>query len=162
MSPDGLASLLKARRAGRMKWVARCPAHDDRSPSLSISEGHGGRILLKCFAGCSTEAVLEKLGLTWSDLFIGSRGSRCSVRTIQHRRAVEESRRREWHKTHSALCNRALHFERLIEELGKRLVMECEGSEIGDQLSTLFHQALEKLRQTERDLEVLEKTWKCR
>lgn len=51
------------------KLVARCPAHDDRSPSLSVSEGIDGRVLLWCFAGCATEDVIKSLGLTWTDLF---------------------------------------------------------------------------------------------
>jgi hypothetical protein len=50
-------------------WMALCPAHDDRSPSLSINVGDDGRILLKCHAGCDTEDVLEAAGLGWKDLF---------------------------------------------------------------------------------------------
>lgn len=58
-------------------WRALCPAHDDRRPSLSVGEGDDGRVLLKCHAGCSTEDVLARLGLTWSGLFPdgGSNGS---------------------------------------------------------------------------------------
>ena len=50
-------------------WVARCPGHDDRRASLSISAGDDGRVLLHCFAGCTTEQVVTALGLTLSDLF---------------------------------------------------------------------------------------------
>jgi hypothetical protein len=57
-------------RAG--SWTALCPAHDDTRPSLSISEGEDGRCLLKCHAGCETEAVVNGLGLVMSDLFTGS------------------------------------------------------------------------------------------
>jgi putative DNA primase/helicase len=46
--------------------MAKCPAHPDRSPSLSILQGLNGRVLLRCFAGCKTEDVLEKLCLTWA------------------------------------------------------------------------------------------------
>lgn len=56
-----------ARQSGS-KFMARCPAHDDHMPSLSVSEGRDG-VLLKCWAGCETERVLEALGLTWRDLF---------------------------------------------------------------------------------------------
>jgi hypothetical protein len=42
-------------------WMARCPAHNDRNPSLSIRKGHDGRVSIKCFAGCSREAVLQEL-----------------------------------------------------------------------------------------------------
>ncbi len=44
---------VKAGKAG--KWTSLCPAHDDRSPSLAISEGEDGRCLLFCHAGCSTK-----------------------------------------------------------------------------------------------------------
>lgn len=40
--------------------TARCPAHDDKNPSLSITDG-GGKLLVKCHAGCSQEAVWESL-----------------------------------------------------------------------------------------------------
>jgi len=53
-------------------WVARCPAHDDRNPSLSIREGEDGRCLVKCFAGCTAEAVVGAIGLTMADLFAQS------------------------------------------------------------------------------------------
>lgn len=49
--------------------MARCPAHEDRSPSLSIAEGEGGKLLVKCLAGCATEDVTKALGLKMADLF---------------------------------------------------------------------------------------------
>lgn len=48
----------------------RCPAHADRSPSLSVAEGRDGRVLVHCFAGCSVEEVCRALGLTIRDLFV--------------------------------------------------------------------------------------------
>lgn len=62
-----LNKLPKAKRSGN-DWVARCPAHDDHRPSLSIAEGEGGRALVKCHAGCDTSAVLAALGLKMADL----------------------------------------------------------------------------------------------
>ncbi len=47
-------------------YLALCPAHEDREPSLSIGEGDDGRALIKCHAGCETEAVLRALGMTLS------------------------------------------------------------------------------------------------
>jgi hypothetical protein len=49
-------------------WVARCPAHEDRHPSLSVRENNG-RILVHCFAGCSVDAIVAALGLELHDLF---------------------------------------------------------------------------------------------
>jgi len=54
---------------GRGRWMARCPAHDDRSPSLSIRETDDGIILLRCFAGCSAADMLAAVGLELRDLF---------------------------------------------------------------------------------------------
>lgn len=51
------------------QWSARCPAHDDHGPSLSIRELNDGRLLLHCFAGCSALEVLEALGMNFEDLF---------------------------------------------------------------------------------------------
>jgi len=50
-------------------WIGHCPAHKDKKASLSIGVGNDGAILLKCFAGCETENVVQKLGLSMSDLF---------------------------------------------------------------------------------------------
>ena len=59
--------LKKPTRPGH--WIARCPAHADRSPSLSIRETDDGYILIHDFGGCSTGDVLAALGLRFSDLF---------------------------------------------------------------------------------------------
>ena len=48
--------------------MACCPAHADKNPSLSVSEGEGGRVLLKCFAGCPSESVVAAMGLKLADL----------------------------------------------------------------------------------------------
>jgi hypothetical protein len=49
-------------------WSARCPAHDDRNPSLSVGIAEGGGILVHCFAGCPRERILAALGLQERDL----------------------------------------------------------------------------------------------
>lgn len=67
-----LLDRLEGVKTTRGGWVARCPAHDDRSPSLSVGEGLNGRALLHCHAGCSTESVLNAIGLTFKDLYEGA------------------------------------------------------------------------------------------
>ena len=52
------------------QWTAKCPAHDDRHNSLSISTGDDGRILLRCHAGCSAEKITDAMGLSVKDLFL--------------------------------------------------------------------------------------------
>jgi 5S rRNA maturation endonuclease (ribonuclease M5) len=56
-------------RRGSGGWIARCPAHDDRNPSLSVAEGGDGRVLLNCHAGCTAQAIVQALGLTEAELF---------------------------------------------------------------------------------------------
>jgi hypothetical protein len=50
-------------------FSARCPVHDDHSPSLSIKEGDDGRVLVHCHAGCLPQEVVAAVGLTMPDLF---------------------------------------------------------------------------------------------
>jgi putative DNA primase/helicase len=57
-------------------WKAKCPAHDDGAPSLSVNEGAGGRVLLKCFAGCTAEAIVRAVDLRMSALFADDDGDR--------------------------------------------------------------------------------------
>ena len=54
---------------GQNSYTACCPVHGDTHNSLSISEGDDGRILVNCFAGCSTQDIVETMGLNMSDLF---------------------------------------------------------------------------------------------
>ena len=54
------------------KYMARCPNHGDSTPSLSVSLGNDNRILLKCFAGCTTVDIVQSMGLELKDLFADS------------------------------------------------------------------------------------------
>ena len=65
---------IKSRGHGR--WMALCPAHQDRVASLSISEGADGRVLLRCFGGCEVSDVLAAVGKDFSDLFPNGLGHR--------------------------------------------------------------------------------------
>ncbi len=67
MTIDEVLSHFESVRRNGRGYVARCPAHEDRVPSLSIKEA-GGRVLLYCFGGCKTADVLAAAGLTWADL----------------------------------------------------------------------------------------------
>lgn len=69
MTAQALIDKLDLVRGGPTKWVARCPAHDDSSPSLSVKELRDGRVLVHCHAGCGALEVLEAVGLDYSELF---------------------------------------------------------------------------------------------
>lgn len=69
MEFDNFLSRLSGVKRSGQGATARCPAHDDKHQSLSVSLGSGGKILLNCHAGCRTEAIVEALGLSMRDLF---------------------------------------------------------------------------------------------
>jgi len=64
---DLLNRLSKVKQTGTGKWVACCPAHEDRSPSLSIKQAND-KILIYCFAGCDVDDVVGSVGMSLSDL----------------------------------------------------------------------------------------------
>lgn len=72
MTSDVLHDTLLPRLSGVKKlaggYQARCPAHEDRSPSLSITPGTTHPVLLTCHAGCQTEDILAAVDLTWADI----------------------------------------------------------------------------------------------
>jgi hypothetical protein len=47
--------------------AARCPAHDDRNPSLSIRDGEAGALLLHCFTGCQYRDIRAALKFKLGD-----------------------------------------------------------------------------------------------
>ena len=64
-----LSRLTSLKETGAGRWLARCPAHDDKSPSLSIRECSDGIVLVKCCAGCTAGDITGAVGLRVSDLF---------------------------------------------------------------------------------------------
>jgi len=69
MTAAEIARRLGGRKIGDGRWKARCPAHKDSDPSLSITAAGNGRVLLHDFGGCNTADVLAAVGLSFSDLF---------------------------------------------------------------------------------------------
>ena len=69
MTINDILGRLDGVKGGHGQWTAKCPSHDDRRQSLSVSVGEGGRVLLHCHAGCPTEDICAALGLTVKDLF---------------------------------------------------------------------------------------------
>lgn len=63
-----VVSIFEAKKVGS-SFMAKCPAHSDKSPSLSISRGKVHEIVIDCLAGCSADSVLASKGLSVNDLF---------------------------------------------------------------------------------------------
>jgi len=101
MSADILLSQLDGvKRTGPGRWLARCPAHADKHPSLAIRELDDGRVLAHCFAGCPIDSVLAAVGLTLTHL--------------HPPRALDYICRPERRPFPAADVLRAIHFEALI------------------------------------------------
>ena len=66
---DLLSRLSRVRQIGPNKWLACCPAHEDRTPSLTVSALADGRILVHDFGGCGASDVMAAVELTLADLF---------------------------------------------------------------------------------------------
>lgn len=64
-----LSRLDYVKETGPGRWIARCPAHDDRRPSLSVRETDDGTLLVKCWPGCTAAEIVAAVGLRLSDLF---------------------------------------------------------------------------------------------
>lgn len=65
-----LSRLDRPKKSGK-GWMAKCPAHEDSSPSLTVTEADGGKVLIHCFGGCRADDVIAAVGLEWKDLFPG-------------------------------------------------------------------------------------------
>ena len=97
---ETLAQTLDGRKAGS-GWMARCPAHQDRDPSLSIREADDGKILVHCHAGCDQEqviAALQSRGL-WPE-----NGAHPSKRSVSHAAATKHPDSDDAKRTEAALA----------------------------------------------------------
>jgi hypothetical protein len=119
---ETIATALGGRKAGG-GWTARCPAHDDHTPSLSICDADDGKVLIRCHAGCGQEQVISILrsrGL-WT-----SNDSRSHSTHVQHKPDQDDAKRTEiaraiWQDTapasntvvQSYLASRGLHLPRV-------------------------------------------------
>ena len=69
MTPTILSVLDQVKKSGSSTWTCQCPAHDDRTPSLRVTQLDDGRMLIHCFAGCGAAEVLSAVGMSMTDLF---------------------------------------------------------------------------------------------
>lgn len=70
MKADNLLSRLeKVRATGNGTWIACCPSHPDKNPSMTVRELEDERVLIHCFAGCDVQSILWAVGLEFDALF---------------------------------------------------------------------------------------------
>jgi hypothetical protein len=80
MKAEEILVRLAGVRPSGVGWMACCPAHEDRNPSLSIREANG-KLLLHCFANCTTEAICAALKIEMRELFAEA----CALRQTEPR-----------------------------------------------------------------------------
>jgi len=83
---------------GGEKWQAHCPAHDDKTPSLSITR-ENDKILLHCHAGCSAESIVAAMGLELKDLYINPPEPEPVMRVIEKEYIYTDANGKPLHKT---------------------------------------------------------------
>ncbi len=135
MIADQLLNRLdRVKQTGAGRWVARCPAHDDNSPSLSIRALEDGRILCHCFAGCGIADVLSAIGFSLTDLY--------PDKLSDH---IPKARdRRHFHAAREAL--KTLHYEVLIVAIaGEDL---AQGKPLNDEDQKRLWQSITRIRKT--------------
>lgn len=106
-----LSKLQGVKKKGR-GYVARCPAHDDHDPSLSVAEGRNG-VLLWCWAGCEAKQIVEAAGLKWDEMFFDKR-----VRMEEGRRRAPVPKRSLLIEAKSAADN-LMRDTSTLERLGR-------------------------------------------
>ncbi len=144
MNAGSFAELLDARRCGPGRWMARCPPHQDRTPSLQIAQGDKD-VLLHCWTGCSIEEVCTALGLRLHDLFDDR-----DLSPAERRGASQERQERdvEHLAAHRSGCqrNRDLYrMECLRDAMGEKLARLHDD----DRLTELFHLTCDRLEDAE-------------
>ncbi len=134
--------VFKAHKNGK-GYIALCPAHGDRNPSLSLREGRDGRTLVKCFAGCSLDDIISAKGLSSNELF------HTSIKTswhIPHRNGYQgRATQQRTRATVTALAEHKKLPEAFLRELGLRdgsngvdiALVSPEGNEVGAKPATI-------------------------
>lgn len=123
--------------------MAKCPAHPDRHPSLSIDEGKKVPIVLCCMShGCETKAILAALGLHWRDLYDDKPFDREAMRAVEMERRRQEMEEKDARVTRGLWISQAYFWEEEVRRIGKLLESDFDS----DTLARQLHRALEKGR----------------
>lgn len=149
MTAKEFADILHARPAGRGRWNARCPAHQDRHPSLTITQGHSGVLLKDWSHGCTPEQIVAAMGLTMHQLFIGQL-TPATRRVLELRRAKEALEASHQRRRRIALMKGYRACTRRMDEIAA--VLFHGKSERTDEMGREFHQCLDFQRAVEAEV----------
>jgi hypothetical protein len=95
MTAETIAKTLRGHRAGSV-WMAHCPAHVDRTPSLSLRDADDGKVLVRCHAGCDQREVISRLRVLglWIQNVVSSPGYFGQRRVLNEKKSGADDRRR--------------------------------------------------------------------
>jgi len=130
MNAQDILDRLEKVTGSKGKWIACCPAHQDKSPSLAVTETDD-RVLVHCFSGCDTQDVTAAIGLNLADLFYNKlAGAEITERKRQRFEKVLKSERIQ-----VAIINAVEKVERPLttherdrRSLGQQRINKIEGA----------------------------------
>ena len=130
MNAQDVSDRLEKVTGSKGKWMACCPSHQDKSPSLAVTET-ADRVLVQCFSGCDTQDVTAAIGLNLADLFYNKlAGAEITERKRQRFEKVLKSERIQ-----VAIINAVEKVERPLtthernrRSLGQQRINKIEGA----------------------------------
>lgn len=130
MNAQDVLDRLEKVTGSKGKWMACCPAHQDKSPSLAVTETDD-RVLVHCFSGCDTQDVTAAIGLNVADLFYNKLAG--AEMTERKRQRFEEVLKSE--RIQVAIINAVEKVERPLttherdrRSLGQQRINKIEGA----------------------------------
>jgi hypothetical protein len=139
---EGFSDILQGKRTGPGKWIALCPGHADRKPSLSIRQGDRG-VLLRCWsAGCTPAQIVAAMGLTMRALFDGPPATPEQSAELRQQREVHAVMERGLRLRDREARHNLWRLERLRDALGAKLARNPDDAE----LARLFHEVCDRIR----------------
>jgi len=124
------------RLRGPGRWLACCPAHEDREPSLSISEGERGH-LLHCFSGCALADICRSIGLAERDLFYAQASDPQTRREAARQRAHERRQRDVSVRKRGRLLDACKLAERFLESRRNMDISDWSDEHLGWELELI-------------------------
>ena len=118
MESQEIADLLEAKKIKPNSWIARCPAHDDHTPSLAITATRD-RTLVHCWAGCGFTDIVRSAGLEPRDMFLTSRSQ---LKPIVRAKMAQHKELREWRDRKEGEIRIMVHRKNQLISKGEELV----------------------------------------
>ncbi len=136
MTADGFLQLLDRVRPTSKGWVASCPAHDDRHPSLTVREGDKG-LLVKCWSGCDLQAICAALHIRVTDLFYKTTSDPRTICAAQQARRHKQRARTEAYRQELRAAALAHGAERLLDSARGLDIAAWSEDELDDALNAV-------------------------